>query len=275
MVATLLQSDARIVPLANRPLPPSERDFGVYEAVVVECASTRTAAEQFGLSQTRIVQIRDRVIEWIGANVPLTPRLDPRQRLQLASDVAGRRLQYFLTEAMEAWRQSQGPQTRVRTDSMGQTITTGQTSYGDVRYLNALARLNEHTIKLIGVVERQERGLEPAEHDRPGDQSGLPFNEDHPPGDCSRGEACEQDATDIAAEAEEATLEAEAGYDQQHERRRAFFAAEEGDASTVQDVCADGLEVRPTVVPLGQRPMSRKQRRARRRLLAKLQRKAK
>lgn len=311
MVATLFQQDlsqhasqqAR-VPLANRPLPPSERDLAVYEAVVVECQSTRTAAERFELSQTRIVQIRDRVIEWIAENVPPTPRLTPRQRLHVAEDIARRRAEFFLSEAVAAWHASKEPQTSVRTHSTGQTITTRRSYCGDVRYLTAASRLSEHALKLIGIVQRFERGIEPRDlASSVREHAEAPA--DHPVGDCSLEAAPHDEPPPAADEIGHVSEAPAATYDDRTDRRRAFLAGESDVSSPVHErldepaaadeatvgrtfspsalpapvspaplsaaSLTDGLEVRPT----GQRSLSRKERLARRRLLEKLRRKAK
>jgi len=73
MVANVLESEtvvdssfdpqASAVPPAElrRKLPPSERDFEVFEHVVVGGGTTRGAAREFQISQTRLCQVLDRV----------------------------------------------------------------------------------------------------------------------------------------------------------------------------------------------------------------------
>ena len=43
-------------------LPPSGRDFLVYQRLVVESASTRAVAEEIGISQTRVRHAGSRAI---------------------------------------------------------------------------------------------------------------------------------------------------------------------------------------------------------------------
>ena len=115
-----------------RSLPPSERNFEIYGAVVVEGMSTRAAATAFGLPQTRIVQIRDHVAHWIAAHLPTVRQLPPAQRVALAAEIAEKRLDHLYAEALEAWRQSQGDQSIRRTGSQGEMLITRE-SPGDVR----------------------------------------------------------------------------------------------------------------------------------------------
>ena len=46
-------------------LPPSGRDYRVYQRVVVDGASTWKTAEELKISQTRVRQIVRRVAEWL------------------------------------------------------------------------------------------------------------------------------------------------------------------------------------------------------------------
>jgi hypothetical protein len=93
---------------AEAAAPPTERDLQLYEAVAVVGLSSRTAAAVFGISQTRVLQVRQRMEEWIGRYVPRSVEtLSPRERLIVAADLADRRSQMLFSEAMEAWRASQ------------------------------------------------------------------------------------------------------------------------------------------------------------------------
>src|SRR5262245_56544613 len=76
------------VPLHQVPLPPSERDFDVYRLVAVEGESTRAAAGQFGISQTRVIQIRKHVAEWIADELPWLATGTPAQRLAVGANLA-------------------------------------------------------------------------------------------------------------------------------------------------------------------------------------------
>src|SRR5262245_6121178 len=73
---------------AKPELPPSERDFLVFEAVVVHGSSTRQAAAEFEISQTRVMQVRQHVAQWIAKAVPDGLDLTPQQRVRLAAHIA-------------------------------------------------------------------------------------------------------------------------------------------------------------------------------------------
>src|SRR6266516_448483 len=85
-------------------LPPSQRDFQVYQRVVVEAVSTRQAAGEFSLSQSRIRQLVQRVSQWLTDNLP--PQCDATDAAYLrhAQHVAADRLSFFYGEAMDGWR---------------------------------------------------------------------------------------------------------------------------------------------------------------------------
>jgi hypothetical protein len=116
MLPVGLEDDSSAAEVLAQPVPPSERGFEVFLMVSVEQASTRAAAKQFGVSQTRIMQIRDRVAEWIGANVPAPARLSERQRVMLSAHVANLRTDHLLALAVEAWHGSRGEETVIRTN---------------------------------------------------------------------------------------------------------------------------------------------------------------
>ena len=81
--------------LGQQPLPPSERDFEVFETLTFHGENTRSTAELFGISQTRVLQIRDRVADWLGSCGPVMTRLPPEQRVHLAARMAELRLDFL------------------------------------------------------------------------------------------------------------------------------------------------------------------------------------
>lgn len=300
-------------PQVGVPLPPGERDFQVFERVVVEGATTRQAAAQFGLSQTRIVQIRQRVAEWIGKEVPPTESLTARQRLVLAGRIAEQRIDFLYSEVMEAWRASQGSHTIIRNGDNGETQIT-RDSHGDVRYLAMAARLSGLTIPLTAAVERAMPRGERQQDEQA--QAGGSVNDDDadqpdcetdairsapPVGDCSEHVAPPPRGTAAVAQTSGASLCLPEICDEIENRRRTFLAALADDTSPVQPprIDAGGLlidqgesdEARPLAAilqvnldagnPAGttatiERPLTRQQRRARQKLLErKLREKAK
>src|SRR5690349_3243065 len=84
--------------------PPSARDFQVYQRVTLEAATTRQAAADFAISQTRVRQIIQRVSQWLAETLP--PRTDATDasHLNLAQHLAADRLQYLYGQAMHGWR---------------------------------------------------------------------------------------------------------------------------------------------------------------------------
>ena len=90
-------------------LPPTERDFRIYERVVLGGISTRQAAGEFYLSQTRIRQVVQRVSGWLNENVPAQDEATDAAHLCYARHVAADRLEYFYQETMHCWRLERQP----------------------------------------------------------------------------------------------------------------------------------------------------------------------
>src|SRR5206468_5184952 len=84
--------------------PPSYRDFQIYQRVVVEAVSTRQAAGEFSLSQTRIRQLVQRVSQWLTDNLPPQSDMTDAAYLRHAQHVAADRLSFFYCQAMDGWR---------------------------------------------------------------------------------------------------------------------------------------------------------------------------
>jgi hypothetical protein len=94
---------------ASLQFPPTERDFRIYERVVLAGISTRQAASEFRLSQTRIRQLVQRVSQWLTETVPAQSEATDAAHLCYARHVAAARLEYFYSEAMEGWRSDRQP----------------------------------------------------------------------------------------------------------------------------------------------------------------------
>jgi hypothetical protein len=90
-------------------LPPSGRDFFVYERVVVELQSTRQVAEEAEISQTRVRQIVRRVIEWLGEALPADTQLSEAAQLRAGRQIAADRLEAHYREAARKWRSTELP----------------------------------------------------------------------------------------------------------------------------------------------------------------------
>jgi hypothetical protein len=291
------------------PFPPSERDFDVYQAVVVEGQSTRQAARDAGVSQTRVMQIAARVAEWIAREVPPTERLTAAERLNVAVDLAGRRMDHLYRTALGAWEQSKGRKTVERCSHVGEAIVTTE-SCGDVRYLNQAARIVERAARMVrqdskaeqkGAPRQAAREAEPSAAPTAADGAGqaapevLPAQCPAPPiRDCSAPPACPSAAPSGCSAPEPATADRVTTSDEAERRRSELLSELEIDSRPVQpplalsramplDEPADeaeevllplaaGAESVGHVFPPARRQLNRKQRRARQRRLEQDQR---
>src|SRR5438132_511697 len=91
---------------ASVSLPPSGRDFLVYHRIVVDTASTRLVAEEAKISQTRIRQIVQRVMQWLVETLPAETELSEAAKIKLGQHIAADRLERFYGESNQAWRQT-------------------------------------------------------------------------------------------------------------------------------------------------------------------------
>ena len=122
-------------------LPPSDRDFRVFEAVVVYRGTTRDVAERFKISQTRVCQILDKVWDWHDQVLPHQKGQTPPEHRQYAAQLlAADRLDSLYAQSMECFRESRGVQMKHRESDSGKCTTTTR-SCGDPRYLFAAMRI--------------------------------------------------------------------------------------------------------------------------------------
>ena len=90
-------------------LPPSVRDFQVYRFVKFACNSTREAAAEFCLSQTRVRQVLARVIEFLLESAPrvrddtLTDDAAADGRMVVAEQLAREQLEFLYQRCMKAY----------------------------------------------------------------------------------------------------------------------------------------------------------------------------
>ncbi len=88
--------------------PPSVRDFQIYRFVRFECNSTREAAHEFSISQTRVRQIISRVMDFFVESAPTgdgDKRLDPKA--VAAEQLSREHLQYMYQRAMKCFDDTQ------------------------------------------------------------------------------------------------------------------------------------------------------------------------
>jgi hypothetical protein len=89
--------------------PPSQRNIEIFRFLVAEAGSTREAAAQFGVSQTRVRQIARQVALWASEALPPGTEAETAGLLRVAEATASDRLQHYLTETMEQWRANHQP----------------------------------------------------------------------------------------------------------------------------------------------------------------------
>src|SRR6478752_2677977 len=109
-------------------LPPSERDFEIYEAVHIANCSTWSQARKHEISQTRVRQVIRRVVEWLGEVLPPQAKVAKEQEVRLAREIAADRFQHQLEEITDLWqetRESKYAGIRIR-------LTTAQARLGAV-----------------------------------------------------------------------------------------------------------------------------------------------
>ena len=245
----------------GRELPPGERAFEVYRLIEVDGLSTRAVAQQVGLSQTRVVQLRDAVESWVARRPSATAALTKEQRLRAAEYKAGLRLDRLYSLAIEAFRASQGAEvTSEESFSGGQTVKTRITQ-GNTRYLAMALRIAAVQSRIPatpGVLAGDETACEALDVEELGGASP-------PVGDCSLAAAEQAESDEVWAAGEAVNSCSEVASDSASEDRR--------DASErlSDEFCPVQIAVqRDRTEPLVQRPLTKKERKRRARLLASL-----
>jgi len=152
---------------SDRCLPPSERAFEAYRLIEIDGLSTRAAAEVVGLSQTRVIQLRDAVEEYVARQPSGPAGLTKQQRLQAAEYKASQRLDHLYRLALEAFRQSQGPEITSEDASGGQRVVKTRMSFGNIRYLQMAARIaaQQSRIPATPIATEFEDGATAQPHD--------------------------------------------------------------------------------------------------------------
>lgn len=245
-----------------RRLPPTSRDFEAFRLTTVEGLSTREAAEQMRLSQTRVVQLRDRALDWMAAELPRLETAPPEQRLAIAEYLAVERMQFLYGASLSAWRQSQGRETVERkSGATGDVSTIVRTSHGNIRYLQQALRIAKELGNFpIGPSMMAAAEFEEEEH---GESATNPPDEDCSAKQATRLRVAGSDAEDVASNGfENSTYENcfSAANVPQARENRPVQPAETGSSSPAMPVP----------------PLNRHERRARQRRLEKgLKRKAK
>jgi hypothetical protein len=93
--------------LGNPSYVPSERDADVYRLIVIAGLSTREVARQAKVSQTRVRQIVQRVMQWLAEVLPAeAEELPAEAALTVARHIAADRLELLYQHALHCWRES-------------------------------------------------------------------------------------------------------------------------------------------------------------------------
>jgi hypothetical protein len=243
----------------KRGLPPSERAFEVYRLIEVAGLSTRAVAQQVGLSQTRVVQLRESVEQWIGRQASASEGRTKEERLRAAEYKAGLRLDHLYALALEAFRQSQGPEATTEESLRGESVVRTRFSHGDTRYLAMAMRIaaQQSRIPTVSVHDEALADEEPA--------AETPVEVASPPeGDCSLAAESRERLVDGQEQAADASDDAA--------EPSAETPAERVVVSETTD--AEFCPVHPGAaaaecVPTQTRPLSRKERKRRARMLAR------
>jgi hypothetical protein len=109
-------------------LPPSERDFEIYEAVHISGCSTWSQADKHQISQTRVRQVICRVVEWLGEVLPPQAKIAKEQETHLARQIAADRFQRQYEQATTFWNETQ----ESKYAGLRMRITTAQARLGVV-----------------------------------------------------------------------------------------------------------------------------------------------
>ena len=113
---------------ASLKLPPTDRDFEIYDAIHIAGLSTRCQADLHHISQTRVRQIVRRVVEWLGEVLPPQTKVAKEQETHLARQIAADRFQRQLEQATTFWDMTQD----VKYAGIRIRLTTAQARLGVV-----------------------------------------------------------------------------------------------------------------------------------------------
>ena len=253
-------AQAQVVESA-REMPPGERAFEVYRLIEVVGLSTRAAAQQIGLSQTRVVQLRNSVESWVARQPNASAGLTKQQRVQAAEYKAGLRLDHLYSLALEAFRQSQGPEIVSEEGSGGARTITTKLSQGNTRYLQMAMRIAAQQSRIPLTPIACDCGDEAELSVRQADPVMVsPPEEDCSPASAEQSPCAEATAKPLAAKAaatSDCSKPAKRGEDASHDFASDLFPVQ-------TDIRVDPLD------SLEEPVLTRKQRKRRARMLAAL-----
>src|SRR5882724_923973 len=112
----------------SQELPPTDRDFEIYDAIHIAGLSTRCQADKWEISQTRVRQIVRRVVEWLGEVLPPQTNVAKEQETHLARQIAADRFQRQYEQMTTFWDMTQD----VKYAGIRIRLTTAQARLGVV-----------------------------------------------------------------------------------------------------------------------------------------------
>jgi hypothetical protein len=266
MIAT--PSDRMPVRRAKSPAsksPPSQRDFEVYRFIKIEHHSTRQAASQFNISQSRVRQVLAGIVDYLVDSVPVDEEGKSLERLQVAEQLAREQLEFLYGQAIEWWQQS------VHDWRTGSALPKPSFLALAARITMCMARVPVHAPPRWSAEgdERDElRGLAEVPT-----ASGTPTPQfEHPPVEDCSAPAVSRGATAASLPQPESgsdvpetscrTLE-----EIKAEARRSFLRPAQAEVSLDLESPASGDDESPADdPPRGRPPLNRKERRARERM---------
>lgn len=126
--------------VTSQPLPPTGRDFEIYRRVRVDLWSTREAAAEAEVSQSRVCQIVRKVAKFLEEATPSEhdEKEDRRRRAHVAEQLAAERVEAMYGRAVRSFDMS----IRIVPPSQGKS------NFGEQKYLFAAGRLGHLTGKL-------------------------------------------------------------------------------------------------------------------------------
>jgi len=276
-------------------LPPSVRDFQVYRFVKFACNSTREAAAEFCLSQTRVRQVLARVIEFLLESAPrvrddtLTDDAAADSRIVVAEQFAREQLEVLYQRCMKAY------------DDTHHEDAHGNLLPGKIAYLAAAGRITLWMANLpvhgMPAFREDDEQFDPDDRYADGEVDASdpaleqlarqvnevmsqaaearachsPAEESPPVADCSTNGLSRGERTPVAPVESVASGPAEGTYKSLDEikaqARRRFLRPAQSETSQNLEPPTNGDDESPGAdPPPGRRPLNRKERRARERL---------
>jgi hypothetical protein len=167
-------------------LPPTERDFAAFEAVVMDSRSTRDVSRELGISQTRVCQLVERVWQWHREVLPQIDRDFPLGAAQHAARLlAADRLDHLYYLAIRGFEHSKRDIVKTRVNASGDETSITTNHSGDVRYLRAALQITVAHAKADLprglVLESQALAADALDA-----IAGVDKVENHPVGDCTQ-----------------------------------------------------------------------------------------